>query len=333
MLELNKICNLKKGVRETGVWKLTDIHMRDPFIFTDEKRGLYFLYGTTVEICDGAANVDPYFEVYISCDLKNFEGPYVAFEPEKGFFGVKHFWAPEVFFYQGSYYMFATFKGGIGEDRGTAILKADRPEGPFFPHSKGHVTLKGHECLDGTFYLDKQGKPWIIFCHEWTEMYFGTIKALPLSGDLKNTLTQEPVVLVDTEKDNLPWIRHMSDPRVNKTGYLTDAPFLYEKADGGLLLLWSSYSVKNYKGCGSGGYVVALCESESGNVEGPWRHQEKLLLDENTGHSSLFRDLSGELCLISHGNDTLHGFEYPVIFRLDTQDGLKIRSDSDFLKS
>lgn len=324
MLELSKQLNLKTGARAINMFKLTDIHMRDPFIFTDSKRELYFLYGTTVEICDGAANIDPYFEVYVSKDLLNFEGPYVAFEPQKGFWGVKHYWAPEVFEYNGKYYMFATFKGGIKEDRGTAILKADLPEGPFREHSIGHVTLKGHECLDGTFYLDKENKPWIIFCHEWTEMYYGTIKALPLSEDLTHTLTQEAITLVDTQKDSIPWLRKMSDSRVNKVGYLTDAPFVYYKKDGGIALLWSSYSVKNYKGSGKGGYVVALCESINGDLKGPWIHREELILDENTGHSALFMDLNGQMKLISHGNDTLHGFEYPVIYDFITENNIRI---------
>lgn len=328
MLELSKRLGLKKGARTAGLHKLGDIHMRDPFIFTDKARGLYFLFGTAMEICDGAANVDPYFEVYVSTDLNNFEGPFAAFVPERGFFGVKHFWAPEVIEYGGSYYMFATFKGGIGEDRGTAILKADLPEGPYKPHSEGHVTLKGHECLDGTFYME-DGRPWIAFCHEWTEMYFGTIKALPLKEDLTASTEEEPIVLVDTEKDIIPWIRHMEDPRAEKKGYLTDAPFFHRTADGRLLLLWSSYSVRGYHETGGGGYVTAVCESLSGSVKGPWKHCEKLLLDENTGHSSLFYDLDGRLCLISHGNDTLHGCEYPVIYRVCDKQGLKIIKEGE----
>lgn len=324
MLELSKNLNLKTGCREAAEYKAGDIHMRDPFIYTDRERSLYFLFGTTMEVCDGAANIDPYFEVYVSSDLKNFEGPFVAFEPQKGFWGVKHYWAPEVFAYRGKYYMFATFKGGIGEDRGTAILEADLPEGPYREHSIGHVTLKGHECLDGTLYVDKAGKPYIIFCHEWTEMYYGTIKALPLSEDLTHTLTQKPLVIVDTKQDELPWIRHMRDDRVCKKGYLTDAPFVHYRKDGGIDLLWSSYSVKNYGGSGKGGYVVAVCESPSGNLTGPWHHREELLLDENTGHSSLFTDLEGGLRLASHGNDTLHGSEYPVFLRVSEEETLKI---------
>lgn len=87
--------------------------------------------------------------------------------------------------------MFASFKGGIGEDRGTAVLIADRPEGPFVPLSDGHVTLKGHECLDGTLLIDG-GRPYIAFCHEWTELYYGKIKALPMKDDLSARLTRSP---------------------------------------------------------------------------------------------------------------------------------------------
>lgn len=323
MLELSSRLGLFRGARMPGLHKLGDIHMRDPFIYADEDRGLYFLFGTTVEICDGAADVDPYFEVYVSSDLKNFEGPFVAFKPERGFFGVKHYWAPEVYKYRGSYYMFATFKGGIGEDRGTAILKAELPEGPYKPHSRGHVTLKGHECLDGTLYLE-DGKPWIAFCHEWTEMYFGTIKAYPLKEDLREAEDAKPVVIVDTQTDEIPWIRQMEDPRVEKKGYLTDAPFFHRMRDGRLVMLWSSYSVKGYGGSGSGGYVTAMCESSSGSIKGPWKHVPKLLLDENTGHASLFYDLDGNLRLISHGNDTFHGHEYPVIYHVREEEHLQI---------
>lgn len=171
--------------------RLHELRMRDPFIFTDRERGLYFLYGTNTDVADGAANIDPYFDFYVSEDLETFYGPYMAFKPPKGYWGVKHYWAPEVHAYRGKYYMFASFKGGIGEDRGTAVLIADRPEGPFVPLSDGHVTLKGHECLDGTLLIDG-GRPYIAFCHEWTELYYGKIKALPMKDDLSARLTRSP---------------------------------------------------------------------------------------------------------------------------------------------
>lgn len=306
---------MQKTTKQIKNFKLQEIHMRDPYILTDTSDKTYYLYGTT-SVCNGAADIDPYFEVWSSKDLVNFEGPYAAFKPEKGFWGVKDYWAPEVHEYKGKYYMFASFKGGIGENRGTAILKADSPAGPFYEWSNGPVTLKGHECLDGTLYVDPSGKPWIVYCLEWTSAYFGKIMALPLAEDLRNAENQNPITIVDTELDILPWIRHMSDPRVEKIGYLTDAPFLHRNPDGSLVLLWSSYSIPKWNRTGQGGYVVARCISKSGDINGPWSHDLSMLLDENAGHCGVFRDLNGELRLVCHCNDTEHGSEYPVIYKL-----------------
>ena len=53
--------------------------------------------------------------------------------------------------------MFASFKAA-GVCRGTQILVADHPKGPFVPHSDGPVTPRDWECLDGTLYVDPGGK-------------------------------------------------------------------------------------------------------------------------------------------------------------------------------
>lgn len=301
--------------KKIRTYRLQELKMRDPFIFADSSDQTYYLFGTT-GVCNGAADIDPYFEVWRSKDLISFEGPYAAFQPEKNFWGVKDYWAPEVHRYGQQFYMFASFKGGPKENRGTGILIADHPAGPYRDHSRKAVTLVGEECLDGTLYLDENQKPWIVFCQEWTSRYYGKIKALPLTDDLSAPLTQQAVTLVDTETDNLPWIRHMSDPRVEKIGYLTDAPFLHKMPGGSLLLLWSSYSIDHWNESGQGGYVVAQCHSATGSIEGPWTHLPTMLLDEDAGHAALFYDFAGELRLICHCNDTKHGREYPVIYRV-----------------
>lgn len=316
-----------KGIKEIKQYDVKDIHVRDSFIFTDRENERYLLFGTN-DVSNGAADLNPFFEVYTSKDLKTFEGPYVAFYPKKGFWGVRHYWAPEVHEYKGKYYMFASFKGGIDEDRGTAILVSDRPEGPYEEHSKGHVTLKGHECLDGTLYIDKKGKPWIVFIHEWTEMYYGKIKALPLSDDLTHPLTQDALTIFDLEFDRPGWIRTISDDRAGKSGYLTDAPFMHRMENGDLIMLWSSYSVENYKNSGGkGGYVVAMVKSESGDIQGPWKHAEMPVFDINYGHVALFRNLDGELMLSGHGDDTHHGSEHSLFFKVKEENGTLVKVD------
>lgn len=311
---------MEKGFRKIRKWKINEIHMRDPFVYPYKKEGKYYLFGTT--FADGCGDKDPIFEVYVGTDLVEWEGPYVAFQPPKGFWGVRHYWAPEVFEIDGSYFMFASFKGGIGEHRGTGVLIADHPAGPYVPHSDGPLTPKEWECLDGTFYEDKTGQRWIIFCHEWTQIYEGKIKARRLTRDLKQSYGDIFEILSASQME---WIRPFADPRIEKDGLLTDAPFMYEANNGDLLMLWSSYSVPNYKNGGSGGYTVAVARSKNGRVEGPWEHDSSLLFDKNGGHPSLFRSFDNELFLCIHLPDTPHGSERPAFIKVEELDsGLKI---------
>lgn len=306
---------MEHGFRAVKNVKTREIHMRDPFVFRHADTGTYYLYGTT--FADGCGDKDPIFEVYAGDDLETWTGPFIAFQPPKGFWGVRHYWAPEVFEIDGRFYMFASFKGGIGESRGTGILVADHPAGPYRPHSEGAVTLPGRECLDGTFYEDEEGQRWIVFCHEWTELYEGRMKALRLTRDLKASFG-EPIELLNAAE--MKWVRLFGDPRIEKTGFLTDAPFLYKARNGELLLLWSSYSVPNYSDEGFGGYTVAIARSASGRIEGPWTHDDRLLMDRNAGHSSLFRDGDGHLWISTHYPDTPHGQERPLFLRLEELD-------------
>jgi arabinan endo-1,5-alpha-L-arabinosidase len=303
---------MEQGFRTIKTVGSDDIHIRDPFVFTYEKEQRYYMFGTT--FADGAGDKDPIFEVYLSEDLESWTGPYVAFQPPKGFWGVRHYWAPEVCEVDGQFYMFASFKGGIGESRGTGILIADHPAGPYRPHSNGPVTIAGSECLDGTYYQDRNGQRWIIFCHEWTELYNGRIEALRLTADLKQSFGEPVVILNASERE---WIRLFGDPRIEKQGFLTDAPFLYEARNNELLLLWSSYSVPNYGDSGFGGYTVAIARSANGSIEGPWTHDPELFMDRNAGHSSLFRDIQGNLRICTHYPDTPHGQERPLFLSVE----------------
>ena len=141
--------------------KCSDINIRDPFVLVHE--GMYYLYGTRGATCWGPATG---FDVYVSRDMENWTGPTPCFENDGTFWADRNYWAPEVHAWQGKFYMFASFKN---EElcRGTAILCADTPMGPFRPHSDGRVTPPDWERLDGTFYVSKAGRPYMVFCHEW----------------------------------------------------------------------------------------------------------------------------------------------------------------------
>ena len=131
----------------------SEIQIRDPYVVLLD--GKYYLYGTTGNNCWGKGYG---FDAYTSDDLTHFDGPFPIFRPQPGFWADKNFWAPEMHFYRGGYYLFASFKAD-GVCRGTQILRADHPLGPFEEWSDGPVTPRDWECLDGTLYVDGDGKP------------------------------------------------------------------------------------------------------------------------------------------------------------------------------
>ena len=127
--------------------KAENIRLRDPFVLLHE--GTYYLYGTRSETAFVGQAYG--FDVYTSEDLTVWKGPFEVFRRPEDFFSQKSYWAPEVYFYDGCFYMFATFadrKRGLG----TAVLRANSPMGPFNLWSDGYVTPKDWRCLDGMQY-------------------------------------------------------------------------------------------------------------------------------------------------------------------------------------
>jgi beta-xylosidase len=268
---------------------LNEIQIRDPFVVSSG--GKYYLYGSTDKDIWRSPAVG--FDVYVSGgDLGFFEGPFPAFRPPENFWSVFNFWAPEVHCYQGSWYMFASFKPKTGR-RGTAVLKSEAAlMGPFVPWSAGPVTPPEWECLDGTLYLDHEGRPWMVFCHEWVQAGNGEIHAVPLSGDLREAAG--PPQLLFCSADAL-WAQ--IHQRGGKAGYVTDGPGLYTAQDGTLVMLWSSFGE-------DGRYRIGAAVSESGLVTGPWRQQQEPVFREDGGHGMIFRSLEGKLYLAIHRPNT-----------------------------
>jgi beta-xylosidase len=158
--------------------KLSEIHIRDPFILAENDT--YYLYGTRGADTWGKGYG---FDVYVSRDLETFSDPIEVFTPPHDFWSDKNFWAPEVHKYHGKYYMLASFIGDT-RNRGTQILVADSPLGPFVPHSDGPVTPAEWNCLDGTLHVDADGTPYMIYCKEWfqpQEAIVGEIHAIRLT--------------------------------------------------------------------------------------------------------------------------------------------------------
>ena len=264
--------------------KLSDIRVRDPFILADQASKTYYLYAQ----CGNRRNHDGLglgVEVYTSKDLVTWSAPVLAFErPKSGFWGGSAIWAPEVHQFGKSYFMFVTFPGRKG-GRGTQILRADRPEGPFQILGETANTPPEQQCLDGTPWIDEDGTHWLVYCNEWSSIKDGTVRAVPMTDDWTARKGESLLLFHASEA---PWVRPYSPGN-----FVTDGPFLHRTKDGKLLMIWSSFR----KG---GDYAVGVAESESGSVKGPWRHSPDVLFGKDGGHGMIFRDFSGDLLLCLH---------------------------------
>lgn len=258
--------------------------LRDPFILLHA--GVYYAYGTDVAYGDWN---NTKWGCYVNESGKLY-GEWVKYEGElyiRPDNAEKNFWAPEVYKVGDNFYMIATYYSSKTSHRGCSILKADSPLGPFKEITNGHVTPKNKDSIDGTLYFDDKGQPYMIFVDEWISApdKIGRMDVAPLSDDLTH-FTREPVELF--RADDAPWA----------DGVVTDGCFMYKAENGELLMLWSNFNDNNY--------CEGVSRSKSGDVYGPWIHDEKLLFSKEIsgeydgGHGMVFTDLEGGLWLSLH---------------------------------
>jgi len=283
--------------------KREDIGIRDPFILPYE--GKYYMFGTDNRTAwHGVSG----FPCYISEDLENWEGPIVAFERPEGFWANDNFWAPEVHEYKGAFYMFASFYNAE-KTRATQILRAEKPEGPYRVWSPEPITPADWLCLDGTFFVDDDGKPWMVFRHEWLQIGTGEICAVELSPDLTHPVG-DPVTLFAA--DEAPWVTP-NDPRIiaGNPCMVTDGPYIVREG-GKLVMFWSSFS--------NGNYAEGIAVNTSGKITGEWIQQAEPLFDKDGGHGMLFETFDGKLMFSLHRPNN-NPFERPCFFELERKNG------------
>jgi GH43 family beta-xylosidase len=274
-----------------------DLRIRDPFILADENSNTYYLYrqiangrGDSIEGVRGV-------EVYQSKNLKTWTGPQVVFQQPVDFWANAQVWAPEVHLFHGKYYLFVTFSvnrslNGNGEPwlpiRGTQILVSDSPLGPFKAFENKAHTPADWSSLDGTLWME-DNNPWMIFCHEWTQITDGTVELIQLKPDLSAPIGSPQLLFHASEA---LWGKNMKDLGFEPGGFVTDGPFLYRTKNGKLLMIWSSF--------GSTDYTVGIAESTSGKVIGPWKQQSEPLFKTDGGHAMIFKTFHGQLMLCLH---------------------------------
>ena len=264
--------------------KKEQIRIRDPFIYTDRENNCYYMYGTTALEKDSIAAKNT-FSVYRTEDLENFSEPKVIFDGGKcGFWADRDFWAPELHKYNGKFYLFASCKAE-DKHRATHIFVCDTPDGDFTPLTDEPITPADWECLDGTFWVEN-GKPYIVFSHEWTQVGDGEVWAMELTSDLKKANGESFMLFKASQNPNVSSLTGFKD------AYVTDGPFLYTE-DGLLKMTWSSM----YKGR----YLVLDAWSDS--LGGEWKHGGSRF-DFDGGHAMIFETLDGTKMISLHSPNT-----------------------------
>ena len=159
----------QRGMRVRKDVPTDSIRLSDPAVLADKKTNMYYMTGT------GGM-------MWRSSDLKLWEGPFrvTEFEADSWMGPRPMIWAAEL--HQtgdGWYYYFATFtnqtvkidtvRGNVIERRASQVLRADNPMGPYRAFGDATYLPADRPTLDGTFWRDKDGKPYLVFCGEWLQ--------------------------------------------------------------------------------------------------------------------------------------------------------------------
>ena len=285
---------------------LDSIYLSDPCILADEATRTYYMTGT------GGL-------LWKSKDLSQWEGPYrVAQTDPSSWMGTNpDIWAAELHSYHGKYYYFATFtnnaipidtvNGTVIPRRASHILMSGHPDGPYRPMADPAYLPADKPTLDGTFWIDTDGHPYMIYCHEWLQNNNGTIEKIALKPDLSGT-TGEGTVLF--RASDSPWSRERINDEV-MPNRVTDGPWLFRTGTGRLGMLWTSW-IYNV-------YTQGVAYSESGTLDGPWIQEKNPITPPNFGHGMLFRTFDGQWLLSAHSHKEVNGryIRVPHLFKVD----------------
>ena len=289
------------------------INISDPYILADPVTGKYYTYSAYFHDLDYVppkTNGNGFYAIS-SEDLVHWSNPVLVFE-QGDFWGGLDYWAPECHHWNGKYYLISSFRAE-GTYRACQCLVSDSPLGPFRPIKDAPVTPKGWQCLDGTLYIDSAEKPWMVFCHEWLQVYDGQIAAIPLSEDLGEAIG-DPIILF--RASDAPWRAGFTKKTPNANlGFVTDGPFLHRMKNGALIMLWSNFTEDAY----ATGYAI----STSGELTGPWVQTENPLYAHDGAHSMLFSTFDHRLMMCMHGPN-VHSEKRILLFEMQ-EDGNKLQ--------
>ena len=286
---------------------LDSIRLSDPAILADSKTKMYYMTGTGGML-------------WKSTNLKTWEGPYSVTQTDPAsWMGARPMiWAAELHAYKDKYYYFATFTNrnvkidtvgnNVIERRASHVLVSDKPDGPYVPMSDPLYLPANMPTLDGTFWIDTDGKPYMIYCHEWLQNLNGTMEKLPLKEDLSGPAGPGKILFRASDS---PWSREKDSQGNDTFNKVTDGPYLFRTGTGRLGMIWTSWIYDVYS--------QGVAYSESGTLDGPWVQQKEPITPPNFGHGMLFQTLEGKWLMSVHSHRSVNGvyIRIPNLFEID----------------
>jgi beta-xylosidase len=273
------------------------IPMGDPWAFRGN--GAYYLVGTTAPH-EG-------FEMYTSPDLAHWRKIGWVLRKQPGFWASDLFWAPEVHFYRGRYYM--VYSGMLAGRQPAKLLLglavSDRPEGLY---TSLHTPWfdPGYSAIDGDIFIDADGKPYLYFSRNGGHRYAsGEIYGVALTDDLSKPIGAPRLMM----KASQPW--ELQHPDFNRCN---EGPTVFRH--GGRYYMTYSANDTSMPDYGIG-YATA------GSPLGPWTKSEAnpiLKTIQGTGisgpgHNSIVASPNGkELWIVYHTHaDPAHPSEDRIV--------------------
>lgn len=270
LLTLITACKESQG---TPVIRTTLVPFGDPFIML--YNNMYYAYGT--DDADGIG-------VMTSSDLINWkrasnsENRLALYKDNS--YGDRWFWAPEVYYVNGKFYMYYSAEEHI------CVAVSDSPLGPF-KQTIQKPMLESEKAIDNSLFIDDDGKAYLFFDRFNDGL---NIWVAELEADLMTlkTETMHPCIHVSQAWEEI-W------PRVN------EGPFVMKKNG----VYYMTYSANSYE---SPFYGVGCATTK--NIMGTWeKYSNNPLLQKpgtlvGVGHSAMFTDKEGQLRIVFHAHNS-----------------------------
>ncbi len=247
------------------------VYFGDPFILLHDST--YYAYGT------GAADG---ISVYVSQDLETWKKPEgvpggLALS-KADVWGDRWFWAPEVYYRNGRFYMY------YSADEHICVATSDSPLGPFRQEVRRPM-IEGEKTIDNSLFIDDDGKAYLFFDRFNDGL---NIWVAELTSDLLNIKSETMHKCIATSQ---AW--EEVHPRVNEGAFVIKHKGTY----------YLTYSANSYE---SPFYGIGVATTR--DIMGEWTKYDHNPICQKVnglvgiGHSALFKDKSGTLRIVFHSH-------------------------------